>query len=347
MIAGKDPRFKILFFFAVISLLFPLLSGCGGLRSEFFRRETQYLYNQGSRAYRSGEFDKARAYFRQVVKLDPGYARAHAGLGNTALVRGDFDEAEQRYRRAMELEPGLEKKLKPLLTACLEKKARQPLEKCGLDLGKVLALLSGDNGKGLDKALSRDVPLDLLSRDTLSLTLKELVKLRDIILEKARSGTGSYRCRLFYGYFLFNSDGQERLAARVLEGVAEEAPVKERQKIYMMTGRLMEKMGENSRAAGAYLKAVDAGLPMSEAAPSLSRIYGVPAEEITAASSLAGDSEKEEEQGPVIGAAGLSSGVIGPACEPAGEDMGKGVSSRGPGIPHMGLKPSSYHKITD
>ena len=330
-----------------ILLIIVLASGCGNIRSEFCRGETHYLYNQGNRAYRSGEFDIACECFRQVVELDPRYACAHAGLGNVALIMGDFADAERCYRQAIELEPGLEKILTPLLVACLEKKARQPLEKCGVDLRKVFVLLSEDNEKELDKALSKNVPLDLLAKDTLSLSLKELIKLQDVILEKARSGIGSSRCRLFYGYFLFYADQQEHRAIRVFEDVVEQIPMKERQEIYVMIGRLSEKTDRNNEAVSAYLKAVSAGLPMSGVAPYLSGIYGVPVEEITSASSRIEDSETEEERGPTIEATGLSVGTIRQTNEGTKRDIEEIVSHRTFRIPYTTSKPSSYHRISD
>jgi len=109
---------------AVVLFALVILSGCGLLRSEFFRGETGYLYNEGLMAYKAGDFDKALEYFERVTKKDPHYARALAGLGNVALIRGEFGKAEGYYRQAMDIEPGLKKMLLPLFMAAKERKAR-------------------------------------------------------------------------------------------------------------------------------------------------------------------------------------------------------------------------------
>ncbi|MCD6297028.1 MAG: tetratricopeptide repeat protein, partial [Deltaproteobacteria bacterium] len=291
-----------------ILLTIILASGCGVLRSEFYRGETHYLYNQGNQAYKAGEFNRARECFQQVIKADPGYARGFAGLGNLALIKGDFDEAIRCYSQAMTLEPGLEETLLPLMLVAKEQQARQPVVNCGMDLRKVLTLLSNGRENELENLLSRDVPLELVAKDTLSITLEELVKLRSLVVERVDAGGSSPRCRLFFGYFLFYADQRDWLAAKVLENAAKDVSGRDQQHAYEITGKLYERMGQEKKAANAFLKAVKAGMPLAEVAPFLAKIYGVPVEKITIVSS---PSKKNEKAAPSVEATSLSSGTVG------------------------------------
>ena len=52
------------------------------------------------------QVDKAREAFRRALALDPGYARAHAGVaGLYAEEGGDFEKAIEEYRLALRAEP--------------------------------------------------------------------------------------------------------------------------------------------------------------------------------------------------------------------------------------------------
>jgi len=53
------------------------------------------------------QLDKARAEFEKVLKTNPRFAPALAGLGTVARSAGRFTEAEQAYRRALEVDPVL------------------------------------------------------------------------------------------------------------------------------------------------------------------------------------------------------------------------------------------------
>jgi len=289
-------------------LTITLASGCGVLCSGFYRGETHYLYNQGSHAYKAGEFDRARECFQQVVKVDPRYARAFAGLGNLALIKGDFDEAIRCYSQAMTIEPGLEKTLIPLVLVAKEQQARQPVVNCGVDLRRILTLLSNGRENELENLLSGNVPLELVAKDTLSLTLEELVKLRTLVVERVDSGGGSPRCRLFFGYFLFYADQRDWLAAKVLEDAAKDVSGRDQQDAYMITGKLFERMGQEKKAANVFLKAVKAGMPLAEVAPFLAKIYGIPVEKII---TVSGPSNKDEKAVPSVEATSLSSGTVG------------------------------------
>lgn len=271
----------LLYILLLVWLAAFFLCGCATLSSEFYRGETNYLYNQGCSSYKAGEYEKSLEYYQRVIELDPGYAQAYAGLGNLALIKKKHNDAATYYKKAIELDPELKEKLLPLMLLSMEQKVRQSFIECGLDLGKVFDLLSSGKEKELERLLTENVPIDLLVKDTVSITLKERDNLTKLLTDYAYSGKGSPRLRLFAGYFLFYSEKRDWLAANVLSNSVEDASKPEQQDAYMKLGKLYERMGQEDRAVSAYLKATSAGVPMAEVAPYLSRIYGVPIEDIT------------------------------------------------------------------
>jgi tetratricopeptide (TPR) repeat protein len=74
-----------------------------GLQSPADSVET--LNNLGATFERMGRFDEAAAEFRQVLRLDPGSARALNNLGNLLLRTGRPAGAAERYREAIRLAP--------------------------------------------------------------------------------------------------------------------------------------------------------------------------------------------------------------------------------------------------
>jgi tetratricopeptide (TPR) repeat protein len=258
-----------------------LLSGCGALRTEFYRGETRYLYDRGNRAYRDREYDRALECFKEVIEKDPDYARAHAGLGNLALIRGEFPKAERCYRHALAIEPELEDTIRPLLILALERNVRGKLEKSGVNLRMVLTLLSEKRDAELGALLAGEVPLNLLAGETYSMSLDEMTRLQELVIERAYAGGGAPRCRLLYGHLLFNTQERDRLAAEVLEHATDDLREEDRRDAHILLARLYLRMGLEKKALGAFLNAVRAGMPLSEAAPHISAIYGLKEEEIS------------------------------------------------------------------
>lgn len=56
---------------------------------------------------RRGDFERAVAEYRTVLRLAPDYAEAHANLGAALARLGRYDEAIASYQRALELSPEL------------------------------------------------------------------------------------------------------------------------------------------------------------------------------------------------------------------------------------------------
>jgi len=264
-----------------IASLFLLFFSCSSMRTEVFRNETKHLYMQGNTAYQSGEYDQAADFYVQVIKLDPGYARAHVGLGNVALLNKDFAKAKKHYQRAVDLEPKLKHKVMALLSEASVRAGSGPLKKCGLDLQKVCKLIDAGKFKALDKLLSQDVPLELLAKDTGSILLADLAGCRDQIGKRVQEGDGSTAFMFFAGYALSVADGKAYIAARAFEQAAASGSKEEKKKAFLALAELYERMDNKNRAVDTYLKAVAAGVSLEAVAKDLAELYGLPVEVIT------------------------------------------------------------------
>lgn len=293
--------FHLLLYFLLTVLI---IGGCGPFRTEIYRGETYHLYTKGAAAYKKGDFDGAFTIFQRTTEKDPAYARAYAGMGNIALIREDFAAAEQYYRRAIEIEPELESSLIKYLLLAVKQNQREPILKCGADLKTVYTLLSKGKRAAIEKLLSCDMPLALLARDTISLTMTELAGLEKMIVTHARTGRGSARFRLLLGYFLFHSSQNDRLAAEVLEEAVKKAGTEDQQEAWMMLGRLYERMGLRDQALDAFHRSIRAGQPLFNVAPYLAGIYRVPIEDITNEYDPFGaDMDRDRGNSPPAGAA--------------------------------------------
>jgi tetratricopeptide (TPR) repeat protein len=66
------------------------------------------LLQQGQAAFRDQQFDRARAVYEQVVKLDPRSAQAHSNLGLALYMMGSYPHAIQEFQKSLELDPRLD-----------------------------------------------------------------------------------------------------------------------------------------------------------------------------------------------------------------------------------------------
>ena len=309
-----------------------IASGCGMLRSEFFRGETAHLLEKGNRHYRSGEFKEAEALYQEAIRLDPGCAPGHAALGNIAYVRGEFQAATACYKRAMKLDPELEKPLSPLVLDALRMKERRELEACGADLPQVLALLSSGREGEVETLLSKGVSVVMLARHRSSLSPRNQERLLGLALERALSGSVPGRCALLYGHLLAAAERRAFLAARLLESAAEQAEGEDRQEAYMALGALSIRMGRENEAAWAYGAALRAGCPRDEVMPLLANLYGMPADAVA-------PTDEEETEGPAsaedappsVVSRGNLSGSIQPPAEARSGSPVSTSRAKGPG----------------
>lgn len=251
------------------------LSGCSSLRTEFFRGETRYIYNSGCRQYKQGDYDTARETFEKVLALDPDYGPAYGALGNLALVRKKYDLALAHYQKAIQADAELEAGLRPLVMVASAHAVREPLIKAGIDLRQVYLLMMADQQAKLEVLLSNDIPLDLLANDTLNITPSELNELQLKAAATADPERGPVRYRLFTAYLLFYGRTDSALAAALIEQAAPHAKSEDKKKAYVLLGQIREQLGDFNLAVDAYLAAVDAGLPLTDVAPHLARIYNV------------------------------------------------------------------------
>lgn len=63
------------------------------------------LSNLGYVYYRKGEYETARAYYREALEMERRFPRALHGLGLVSLATGNVDEAIRRFEEAIEVVP--------------------------------------------------------------------------------------------------------------------------------------------------------------------------------------------------------------------------------------------------
>ncbi len=63
------------------------------------------LSNLGYVYYRKGEYEKARAYYREALAMERRFPRALHGLGLVSLATGDVDDAIHRLKEAVDTAP--------------------------------------------------------------------------------------------------------------------------------------------------------------------------------------------------------------------------------------------------
>ena len=69
--------------------------------------EIQQRYKHGVEALQSGKDAVAEKEFREILRLDPKNASAHANLGVINFHHGDFKQAEKEFHAALDIQPSL------------------------------------------------------------------------------------------------------------------------------------------------------------------------------------------------------------------------------------------------
>jgi tetratricopeptide (TPR) repeat protein len=264
----------------LVLLLQTILFSCSGLRTEIYREETRHRYNQACKLYKQGDYQTARSELETIIGLDPDYGPAHAALGNLALIGEDYSGALIHYQAAVAVDPELEAELRRLIMVARAHKEREPLQKAGVGLDQVYPLIMADRTAEVEALLDQDIPLQLLANDSMGITPGKLGELQHKIAETADPLMGSVRYRLFLGYLLFFGQIDDALATAMIQSVVDEATVRDRQEALVIMGQLYERRGKANEGVDAYLAAVDAGLPMTEVAHHLARVYRVDIETI-------------------------------------------------------------------
>jgi tetratricopeptide (TPR) repeat protein len=267
-------------FLALCLLLQTTLFSCSGLRTEIYREETLYRYNQACKLYKQGDYQTARSELETIIDLDPDYGPAHAALGNLALVGEDYPGALAHYEAAVAVDPELEPELWPLILVAMAHKEREQLQKAGVGLDQLYSLIMADRQAEVEALLHQDIPLQLLANDTMGITPGRLGEMQRKIAEMATPPMGSVRYRLFLGYLLFFGQNDDALATTMIQNAVDEATGRDRQEALVVLGKLHERQGEANEAVDAYLTAVEAGLPMTDVAHHLARVYRLDIESI-------------------------------------------------------------------
>lgn len=70
-------------------------------------REIQLLYTRAQDSMRANQLETAAHEFREILRLDPNSAEAHANLGLIAFKQGEFGEAARFFEAALKLKPSL------------------------------------------------------------------------------------------------------------------------------------------------------------------------------------------------------------------------------------------------
>jgi len=265
---------------ALVLLLQTILFSCSGLRTEIYREETRHRYNQACKLYKQGDYQTARSELETIVGLDPDCGQAHAVLGNLALIEEDYSSALAYYQEAVAVDPELEADLQPLIMVAGAHEERAPLQKSGVGLDQIYPLIMADRRAEVEALLAKNIPLQLLANDTMGITPARLGEMQRKLAETANPMIGSVRYRLFSGYFLFYGQNDDALATAVIQSAVDEAAGRERQEALVVLGKLHERQGKANEAVDAYLAVVDAGLPMTEVAHHLARVYRVGIESI-------------------------------------------------------------------
>lgn len=268
----------------IITALFllNLVGGCTQVRTEFYRNETSHLYEEGVQLYKQGEYENSRNNFEDIILLDPDYGPAHAALGNLAMIREDYRVAFIHYNEAITNDPELQEDLLPLLLNSDSYQQRAPLLKAGISLAQIYELVLAEEIVELNDLLVQELPLELLAKDTLSLTPGQFGELRQKAAEIALFDDFSLNSQLLFGYILFYSDDYNNLVGTLLEKINKDPGVTKLilQESLILLGRLQERSGKKNSAVDSFLAAVDAGKTMEDVAHYLARIYGVDIETI-------------------------------------------------------------------
>ena len=306
-----------------VGFLLSLLWSCGGLRTELYREETLHRYQGASKLYKAGDYAGAGEGFEAVIAMDPAYGPAHAALGNLSLIQEDYPGALSHYRQAIAADPELEADLQPFIMVAQAHKERASLKEAGISLNQLYPLIMGDRWAEVEAILDKGIPLRMLANDTMGITPGRLGEMRQKIAETVDPLEGSMRYRLFAGYLLFYGQTDDDLAAALIGGAADEVAGRERQEPLVVLGQIHERLGEPNAAVDAYLAAVDAGLPMTEVAHHLARVYRVDIETILPSENAGGEETAPSEpmgigistylppsQPPDLGAAALPKEII-------------------------------------
>ncbi len=196
----------------------------------------QQHYEKAQTALAAGQTELAASEFREILRLDPQNASAHANLGIVAFRQKDYAQAAQEFRAALKLQPGLAN-------------AKAFLGMSELRLGHSAAaapLLQESFEHLLDNHIKREVGMDLISLDYQSARLDRSVDVLRVLegMEPAAPDV------LFTAYRTYSD-----LAARSLSALAQSAP--DSPEMHEILARAAASQDDFSGAISQYRKALE------------------------------------------------------------------------------------------
>lgn len=219
---------------AVLMLVLVLTGGVNLNAQPEKARQIQEHYRRAQEALNANQPDLAAREFREILRLEPSSAEAHANLGLIAFARGDYVEASGEFRTALKYKPTL-------------RKAKAFLGMCEARLGhrrEATALLEKSFRELQDSKLKLQAGTDLLN---LYYEDKQLDQALDVlrVLEKASPNDAD----VLYNLYRIHSD----LAARALARMVESAP--ESARLHQVLAQMLLSQDDFPRAIEQYRRA--------------------------------------------------------------------------------------------
>ena len=199
-------------------------------------------FARGEEAYRQQRLDDAIQEFRQVVRLRPALAEAHAKLGVIFYSRGEYQEAAGSFREAVRHKPAL-KRAEALLGVALVRSGR---------LNEAVPLLENAVQQPPDRELGKQAGLLLIEAfHKLGEVDKALDIARELLSEDPQDAD------LLYHVYRLHSE----LGSRAVAALAKEAAGSAR--LHQVTAELLESQGDYMQAVDQYRRAAqkDPSLP--------------------------------------------------------------------------------------
>ncbi len=159
----------------------------------------------------------------------------------------------------------------------------------------------------IEVLLAGDIPLELLAKDSATVTPGQLQEMRAKAIETVRDQELSVNLQLFLGYLLYHGEGSEPVVEELLARTLQTAEGAQEQETHILMGRLQEQKENNAAAVEHYLAAVRAGAAPEHVAHYLAKVYRVDIETILPSQpGTQGQSKDIESDNPGIPAVPLS-----------------------------------------
>src|SRR5712692_7111549 len=200
-------------------------------------REIELHYQRAQEALKASQPAAAIEEFRQILRINPNVAEAHANLGVIAFTQAQYQEAARDFRAALKLQPSLWN-------------AQAFLGMCELRVGHTSEArpLLESSFKHLEEAkLRTQVGIDLIR---IHQEAKNLDQAAEVLRVLERAGPNDPN--ILYLAYRIHAD----LAARALAALGQAAPDSAR--MHQILAETLESQDDFSRAIAQYRKALEA-----------------------------------------------------------------------------------------